>query len=239
MQTPSAFGALQRQASWDVSKILAGATLAIYWLVLAYELRIDWQINAQYNYGWVVPLLTLGLVARRCTSRPAAKPGQKKQVVVWISSILLLLLLPIRLVREANPEWRLIYWLHGVQLLVLTGCMLLYMGGWPWIRHFGFAFAFFLIAIPWPMSFETAVVQGLMRQVATWTVAIADWLGIPAVQQGNLIETSSGLVGIDAACSGVRSLQTAFMVSLFLGELYRLSLYRRLGLLAAGLPLVV
>src|SRR5262245_30281166 len=108
MQTPSAFGALQRQASWGVSKILAGATLAIYWLVLAYELRIDWHINAQYSYGWVVPLLTLGLVARRSTSRPAAKPGQKKQVLVWVSSILLLLLLPIRLAREANPEWRMI-----------------------------------------------------------------------------------------------------------------------------------
>jgi exosortase/archaeosortase family protein len=41
-------------------------------------------------------------------------------------------------------------------------------------------------------------------------------------------------VGIDDACSGIRSLQAAFMISLFLGELYRLTRRRRLALCGAG-----
>jgi exosortase/archaeosortase family protein len=92
-----------------------------------------------------------------------------------------------------------------------------------------------LIAVPWPMGLEQWAIQGLMRLVAGLTVEVAGWLGIPAVQQGNLIQTTVGVVGIDEACSGVRSLQSALMLSLFLGEMHRFSPGRRLALVAASL----
>ena len=79
------------------------------------------------------------------------------------------------------------------------------------------------------------MVQGLMRITAALTVEFVGWLGIPAVQHGNVIETTVGLVGIDEACSGVRSLQSALMLSLFLSEMYRFPAPRRLVLLAASL----
>jgi exosortase/archaeosortase family protein len=44
---------------------------------------------------------------------------------------------------------------------------------------------------------------------------------------------------VDEACSGVRSLQTALMVSLFLGELYRLTVLRRTSLIVASLGFVL
>ena len=46
-------------------------------------------------------------------------------------------------------------------------------------------------------------------------------------------------MGIDEACSGVRSLQSALMISLFLGELHRFSPGRRAGLLGASLIFVI
>jgi len=48
-----------------------------------------------------------------------------------------------------------------------------------------------------------------------------------------------GAVGIDEACSGVRSLQTAMMLSLFLGEMYRFGVLRRLALIGASLLFVL
>ncbi len=59
-------------------------------------------------------------------------------------------------------------------------------------------------------------------------------LGIPAIARGNVIEISTGLVGIDEACSGIRSLQATLMISLFFGELYRLTMARRTALVLAG-----
>jgi exosortase/archaeosortase family protein len=78
-----------------------------------------------------------------------------------------------------------------------------------------------------------------MQFVAGLTVDVADFLDIPALQHGNLVEVAGGVVGIDEACSGIRSLQSALMISLFLGELYRFSWVRRITLLGASLIFVL
>jgi len=215
--------------------IAAGAC----WLLFFGELRAEWEMNPQYNYGWAVPLLGLALVWRRWPDRPANQPGKHTALPGWLSVGGLLLLLPLRLVLQANPEWRLVYWIHGLDLVVLSSCLLYAAGGWPWVRCFSLAVIFMLIAVPWPMELEAAVIQGLMRFVAALTVEVAGWLSIPAVQHGNLIEVGVGVVGIDEACSGVRSLQSALMVSLFLGELYRMLPLRRVALLTSSLLFVL
>src|SRR5262249_13311468 len=64
-------------------------------------------------------------------------------------------------------------------------------------------------------------------------VEVVGWFGTPALLRGNIIEIGTGMVGIDDACSGIRSFQATLMISLFLGEWFRLTLRRRL-LLAVG-----
>ena len=217
---------------------LAVAAVTVCWLLFFNELRGEWATNAQYNYGYVVPLLGAALFWRRWPERPVAAPGQSA-LAGFIAGGLLLLLLPLRVILEANPEWRLIYWLHGFLVLGLSFCLLYRAGGWSWMRFFAAPLAFMLIAVPWPMELEQGIIQNLMRWVAGLTVEIAGWLGIPAVQHGNLIEVGAGVVGIDEACSGVRSLQSALMLSLFLGEMHRFSVKRRIALLLASLGFVL
>ena len=76
-----------------------------------------------------------------------------------------------------------------------------------------------------------------MRLAASMTVEILGWFDIPAFRHGNLIDIGTGVVGIDEACSGIRSFQSTLMASMFLGELYLLRLPRRLFLLVGGLGL--
>jgi len=59
-------------------------------------------------------------------------------------------------------------------------------------------------------------------------------VGVPAVTHGNVIEVGTGMVGIDEACSGIRSFQSSLMISLFFGEFYRLSRSRRWLLVPLG-----
>jgi exosortase/archaeosortase family protein len=68
-------------------------------------------------------------------------------------------------------------------------------------------------------------------------VELLGWLGIPAMPHGNVIEVATGEVGIDEACSGIRSFQATLMISLFLGELYQLHFPRRLVLIFGGFAL--
>ena len=196
------------------------------------------EVNPQYNYGYVVPLLGIMLIWRRWQERPSASSGSSA-LVGFVALSLLLLLLPLRLILEANPEWRLAYWAHGFLVLLLSGCLLYRAGGWNWVKFFAPPLAFMLVAIPWPMELEQAVTQNLMRFVAGLTVEVAGWLGIPAIQHGNMIEVGNGVVGINEACSGVRSLQSALMLSLFLGELHLFSAWRRIVLVGVSLACVL
>ena len=81
---------------------------------------------------------------------------------------------------------------------------------------------------------ENFVVQNLMRIVTYLAVEIAGWIGVGAYQVGNVIELRNGFVGVDDACSGVRTLQAGIMVALVLGELLRLRPIRRLALVLFG-----
>src|SRR5262245_30284914 len=84
---------------------LGALVLIGYWLPVFNALRVDWSINPQYYYGWSVPLLALGLFRLRWNSRPAAGTANTRLVGV-VALVALMALLPIRLIEEANPEWR-------------------------------------------------------------------------------------------------------------------------------------
>jgi exosortase/archaeosortase family protein len=50
---------------------------------------------------------------------------------------------------------------------------------------------------------------------------------------------NNGLVGVNEACSGIRSLQTALMIGLLFGELKRLSVLRRVALVAGAIAIAL
>ena len=206
--------------------------LALVWLQLCNQLRSDWAINPQYSYGFAVPLLAAALLWRRWPTRPEAQPDARVNVG-WLAGALGLLL-PLRLIEEANPEWRLMLWLHALLLIAFTLAVAQRVGGGAWRRHFAFPILFLLVAVPWPVMLEQVVIQNLMRGVAGVTVELAGLANISALRHGNVIELSQGLVGVDEACSGVRSVQTTLMVALFLGELYLFTAARRAVLVLAG-----
>ncbi len=144
------------------------------------------------------------------------------------------LYLPTRLIEAAVPEWRPIQWSLGIEAVGLTLCAI-YLGmGRGWLRQLAFPICFFFVAIPWPTLIETPIIQTLTRVSAAIVIELLGWAGVPALAHGNVIEVSTGMVGIDEACSGIRSFQSSLMISLFLGEFYRLSHWRRWLLVPLG-----
>lgn len=210
------------------------ATFALFWLGLFSHLRVEWSVNPQYSYGWGVPLLGLYLFWKRWGNRPSPAPPHGLNLFAIGLALLAVLLLPIRVVLEANPDWRLAGWSHAMVVVALTLLAIWFAGGRPWLAHFAPPVLFLLLAVPWPSGLEQALIQSLMRGVSAITVEGLNWCGILARQRGNLIELSTGIVGINEACSGVRSFQSTFMIAVFLGELHRFSIARRVALVLAG-----
>ncbi|MDD5262743.1 MAG: exosortase/archaeosortase family protein [Methylacidiphilales bacterium] len=196
----------------------------IYWLTLWWDIHIDWATNAQYAFGWFVPVAAAGLFLQRWLLRPIpdAPHGTCRALIQAGIVILVLLHLPLRFVGEANAEWRMLFWVREIQCIFLSlGCLAL-AGGWRWARHFAFPILFSATAIPWPSGFEGQVVQWLTRLGAAATVEGLFWIGIPAVQLGNTIQVSNGIVGLNTACSGIRSLQVCIMIAFLAGEFWNL-----------------
>ena len=207
--------------------------------MLCLHLSNEWSVNEQYNYGWFVPFFALYLFWLRWEDRPVPEVRSQKLEVrsrllaAIIGLAALLLLLPVRLFEIGTPEWRPLGWIHAASVATLTLLYIWSAGGKPWLRHFAFPIAFFFVAVPWVTPIEVPIIQGLMRVVAAVAAETVTLFGIPTQLEGNLIRVSSGLVGVNEACSGVRSLQTALMIGLLFGELKRFSVLRRF-VLAGG-----
>ena len=75
------------------------------------------------------------------------------------------------------------------------------------------------VALPMPSLVHRIVVGGLQSQVTRLTVELLNVAGIPAQAVGSLIRLSNCTVGVDEACSGIRSLQSTLMATLFIGHL--------------------
>jgi len=248
-----AVGKRQRMAQW----FLVILPFLFLWAVLINQLRVEWEVNPQYSYGFVVPFLCVGMLFLRWLKAKGGAPDPRFDsdvplaggqaisvrwymgVAAFLFALLAFLWLPTRLMQEANPEWRMISWLLALEVIGLTLMALWLRFSRGWAAQFVFPLCFFLLAVPWPTIAEVPLIQLLTRVCASFAVEVVGWLGIPAIQHGNVIEVASGTVGVDEACSGIRSFQSSLMISLFLGELYGLGTLRRMVLVPASFLLAL
>ena len=104
-------------------------------------------------------------------------------------------------------------------------------GGRVGLRGMVFASLFPLVAIPWVGVWEIQTTVRLQGWVAVATGEILNWLGVAAEVNGKTIRVAGCVLGVEEACSGLQSLQSALMVALAGGEVFRSSVRRRFVLL--------
>ena len=220
--------------------------LLAYWLVLLRWMGAIWNTLPEYNYGWGVPILCGLLFWQRWKTRPPSSvpslPASRLPLGAWRFALAALLFAlafsASRLFLDTMPFWRRSgLWMFSGSAVLLMLSILGLIGGRKWFRHFAFPVAFFMVAVPWPTLIEAPLIQTLSRANAGVTADLVNFLGIPAVCEGNVIEIAAGKVGVDDACSGIRSVQSTLMISLFFGGLHQLSILRRLILLLSGFAL--
>ena len=206
--------------------LLVAIAIAV-WGGMIYKLTTDWSTNPQYEFGYFVPFFILYLLARRWPSRPTIPTDRPVALAAIVGGLALLVLLPIRVVQESNPDWRPLNWIHAATVVALSITPFAIIGGWKWVRHFGFPFVLIFLALPWPLAMEQAVLQKLTGAVTAVTVELLNMIDVPAMQRGNVIDLASGSVGVADACSGIRSLAGTLMASVFFGEFYLLVASKR------------
>ena len=157
------------------------------------------SFTEQYHYGWAVPFLCAYLFWKRWNWHGekmevwrglelGTGPNRPSTIFYLLFSICLLILLPTRILQEANPLWRFASYALAGEAIVITLALIYFAGRWRALRHFAFPVCFFLVAIPWPSPVEGAIINSLTRLNTAAVIEVMNLLGIPALAHGNVIE---------------------------------------------------
>jgi len=190
------------------------AALAILAGALVVHLWPEWAHDPDLSHGFLAPaacvlLLWLsrrpdggGALPSRMATLLAAGLGAAALATLWIAGLF-----------AATLDWA----SPVVDFALASSFALLGCGAVaafsdrnpPWIP-FGWtsvaAFALWPLSSPLPPGTYTRLTLGLQLWVSASVIRTLDLLGIAAHREGNIIELSHGSVGIEEACSGVRSL---------------------------------
>jgi len=214
------------------------------WGLLIVHLSREWWNNSQYGYGFFVPVLCAWVLwQRRGEVAEGFTHATSSSGYSWLGRILLLMgalaLLPIELLRQVSPQLRSIGILGTLFCLSLTFWTLRQLGLRRMPDVLPGTALLFVTAIPWPTALEVWITQSLMKGVAAMTTDVLNLFGILAIHRGNLIELASGVVSINEACSGVRSIQSCLMASVALSQFFRLRWSKVWLMLICGMVLAL
>lgn len=240
IQTSSVAPSLGERSAWHPLWFLAAG----YWLWMIWACAGEWTNSEDYNYGWFVPPLALYFLWKRLEGAPRLPglPGSSAsgRALAWtIIVVSLFLVMPLEIIRQTPIHWRPNLWAVGLLAALNTLAAAWLTGGWSRLKVFLFPTLFMLVGIPWPTFVENAVAHPLMPVVTRWAVGLLHFLGHPATAMGTTIALPNCTVGVEEACSGLRSLQTALMVGIAAGELTRLGAWWRFALLLVAFVMAV
>jgi len=219
-------------AAW----MLPGAGLL--WLAVACS--NEWSGAMNYAHGWLVLPLAVYFLCKRLEATPCSTP--LPMLALFAKGILLvsaLCVFPLEVGRIAPLYWRVFPWTIFGLVAAATVATAYLTGGRRHASAVFFPILFLSSAIPWPNAFEQPVAIRLMHGIAAFLGEVLPLAGIPARREGTMLVLLNCTVGIEEACSGIRSLQSAFMIALAAGELFRVRLAGRVLLLLAGFGLAI
>lgn len=192
--------ARDRIAPWAYLIIVALLILLFYpaliWLVRS------WLANPYYSHGFLVAPIAAFLAWRQWHQVRA----ETRQGATWSGILVTLLGLAIVI---WTMRWQ-SYFLAALALVLLLIGILLYLEGWPRLRHWLFPLLFLAFMVPLPfVDLASPWLESFTAKTASDLVQL---LGISATQHGGEISLPNTTISVGAPCSGLRSLVTMITV---------------------------
>lgn len=218
-------------SSWGrIGVALMPAWIALGWLVC--RLGTTWSRQPEMQFGWIVVALVAYLGWEALEELPPASfRWTGLNVGVGLAGLGVLFL--VQVYRAAFGTGPALLCGHAMAAVLVAGANVHYVFGGAGLRVLAFPLVFLFVAVPLPSFVQHPVTHGLQGLIAGVNVELLNLLGIPAERTGSLIRLSTGVVGVNEACSGIRSLQSSIMATLFIGYLSLRSNVLR-GLLFVG-----
>ena len=88
--------------------------LCLLWGDLFLTLSLEWSLNEQYQFGYLVPWIGAYLIFLRWQDRPAPEVARFNKLTTLLLFIALVILYPTKIILESNPDWRLMHWTQSM-----------------------------------------------------------------------------------------------------------------------------
>lgn len=207
--------------------------LAAIWGPVLWRMSTSWLTDEEMMHGWVVPILVIYLVRQRLRDVRFSTHTQNPSAVFLLAAAVLGEFAGF-MIWESNQIWPRVMWFTTGCAILATLSLVARSAGWREARSWMGIVALMALALPWPTAIQQPITLGLFSFNAQVAAELVSALGHPAALTGRVIEVADGLVGIEEACSGIRSLQTVTMAGIFLAVIFNLGWSRGIRLLTAG-----
>ena len=209
------------------TSLLAKLVLAVlggFLVMLSVHLWPDWRHNPDLSHGLLMPVVFLILLHESRSVGPHRwlRPG-----ILSGAGLATLLVAGLLALGAAGLYAAAIGWTHAVVNFMLMVSLALLLGAAlmafssetarlvPFNWSACTAVALWLLCAPIPPGTYSRLTLGLQLRVTENVLHALHVLGIAAARHGNVIELARGAVGIEEACSGVRSLISCVFAGLF------------------------
>jgi len=183
-----------------------------YHETFSYLLRTWGQLYGDYGHGYLVLLISLGLIYQNRRRLLVLTPCSDYRALPLVGLVSILWML------ASVVDVQVV---QAVSLLLLVVFVIWALLGAQLIKQLAFPLLFLIFAIPvwFPLS---PILQEITADAVFWMVRV---LHVPAFRQENLIMLPLGKLSIEEACSGLRYL----LAALTLGVLYAYVNYKSLS----------
>ena len=205
------------------------ATAWAWWPHISTFARV-WSSDPQYSHGYIVPLISAGLLWCR---RDQLENATLR--VSWSGLILIFSGLALRFV----ATFLYLEWVDQISLLpVLSGSFLL-VGGRPSFFWSMPAVGFLFFMIPLPHSLQSLMQLPLRKIGTVASVYVMQTLGLPALAEGRVIILGDHHIGVAEACSGLRMLMVFGAMSTAIAILSTRPVWERMFVVVSALPIAL
>ena len=224
---------------WEAKELamwIPCAAVVAWWI---FDLSFQWASLVEFRFGWMVVMLSAFLFWERWPTKPKEDEPASTGVVVGLALAGFPLVVAAELYKWGIARVATSSMLLSLGSTLLVTANVVAVRGWKTWRHFSFLLLFFYVAVPIPRIVWQPIVMGLQTFVAAVNVVMLNLSGIPAERMGHVIQLPNCQVGVNEACSGIRSLQSSLMAALFVGDLTLRRTGWKIFFLLAGVVLAV
>jgi len=203
--------------------------VAVYYQVLG-KLVSDWWQIPDFSHGFLVPFFAAYLVWEKREVLRGTKVTPS-----WNGIAVMALGVAVLLLGVYGSE----LFLSRVSLIILLAGVVLCFGGRLYLKELRFALLVLLLAIPIPDILFNQITFPLQILASKLASSLLPLFGVPVLREGNVIELPLMKLEVAEACSGIRSLMSLFTLAVFYGYFLEKSLWRRVLLVLASIPIAI